>query len=110
MFIFSEFSPDHFVDYTGVALDELDDLGGYAFVDVVGHGETEVAVAVHFDCYVDGLKKRCFIDAGEDEVAVVEGLGALGGGADADGGDGFAYRQEETRFLRKRAGVADHGE
>ena len=88
----SEFSPDHFVDYAGVGLDELDDLGGYAFIDVVGDGEAEVAVAVHFDCYVDGLQKRCLIDAGEDEVALVEGFGTLGGSADADGGDWFADR------------------
>ena len=68
-----------------------------------------MAVAVHLDSYVDGLKERCFVDSGEDEVAFVEGFGTLGGGADADGGDGFANRQEETRFLGKSAGVADHG-
>ena len=53
----SEFSPDHFVDYAGVALDELDDLGGDAFVDVVGHGEAEVAVAVHLYSHVHGLEE-----------------------------------------------------
>lgn len=105
-----EFSPDHFVDYAGVALDELDDLGGYAFVDVVGHGKAEVAVSVHLDGYVDGLQKRCLVDAGEDEVAFVKGFGTLGGGADAYGSNRFANGQEEARFLGKGAGVADHGE
>ncbi len=52
-----EFSPDHFVDYAGVALDELDDLGGYAFVYVVGNGEAEMAVAVHLHGDVDGLQQ-----------------------------------------------------
>ena len=69
-----------------------------------------MAVAVHLDSYVDGLKERCFVDSGEDEVAFVKGFGALGGGADADGGDGLADRQEEARFFGKCAGVADYGE
>ncbi len=49
-----------------------------------------MAVAVHFDGYVNGLKKRVFVNAGENEVAFVESFGALGRGTDADGGDGFA--------------------
>lgn len=52
-----EFSPDHFVDYACVGLDEFDDLGGDAFVDVVWDGKSEVAVAVHFYGDVDGLEK-----------------------------------------------------
>jgi len=31
------FSPDHFVDYAGIGLDEFDDFGGDIGVDVVGN-------------------------------------------------------------------------
>lgn len=55
-----------------------------------------MAVAVHLDGYVYGLEEAVFVDAGEDEVAFVECFGALGGGADAHGSDGFAYAEEET--------------
>lgn len=68
-----------------------------------------MAVAVHFDGNVNGLQERSLVNAGEDEIAFVKGFGTLGGGSDADGGDGFAYRQEEARFLGEGAGVADHG-
>ncbi len=96
-------APYHFVDDSGVGLDEFDDFGGYVGVGVGGYGEAEVAVAVHLDGYVHGLEERGFVDAGEDEVAFVEGFGALGRGADAHGGDGFADAQEEARFFRERS-------
>ncbi len=66
-----------------------------------------MAVAVHFDGHVNGLEEGGFIDAGEDEVAFVESLGAFGGGADADGGNRFADAQEETAFFGECAGVTD---
>ncbi len=69
-----------------------------------------MAVAVHFDGHVNGLEEGGFIDAGEDEVAFVESLGAFGGGADADGGNRFADREEKARLLGQCAGVADYGE
>ena len=40
----SEFSPNHFVDYAHVTLDDADNLGGDVFVHVVGHGNAGVAV------------------------------------------------------------------
>lgn len=52
------FPPYHFVDYTYVALDDIDDIGA----DV-------------------------FVYAGDEETAFVEGLGTFGGGADASRGN-----------------------
>lgn len=94
--IISVFSPYHIVDHAGVGLDELDYLGGYVGVRVVWDGEAEVAAPVHFHGHVHGLQKRCPVNAREDEVAFVKGLGALGGGADAHGCYGPAYAQEEA--------------
>lgn len=66
-------------------------------------------VGVH--CYgsVDGLQKRFFIDARKDEPCVVEALGALCRGADANSREGVADRGEEARFFGKRARVGNHG-
>lgn len=90
-----EFSPDHFVDDTGIGLDQLYDLCGDALVGVVGHGESVVAVAYHGYGCVDGLQQGVCVDAGEDEVAFVKGFGTLGGGADAHGGERMAHGEEE---------------
>ena len=40
---------------------------------------------------VDGLEEAFGVDAGEDEAAFVEGLGAFGAGADADSWERMAY-------------------
>ena len=90
-------------------MDELDYLGGDICIHVVGYWEAKVAVAVHLHSYVNGLEETVFVNAGEDEVAFVEGFGALCGGADAHSGDGFAYAEEETTLFGECAGVADNG-
>lgn len=97
------FAPDHFVDHAGVALDELDNLGGYTFINIVGYRKAKVAVAVHLNCYIHGLQQRVLVDTGKDEVALVKCLGSFGGCADAYGGNGFADAQEEAAFLGQRA-------
>lgn len=66
-------------------------------------------VAVHGDGCIHGLQEGPLVDTGEDEAGVVERLGTLGGGADADGREGMAYGGEEARFLGERAGVGDNG-
>ena len=71
-------------------MDEFDDFGGDVFVGVVGDGESVVVVGVEGDGEVDGLEEGLGVDAGEDEAAFVEGFGALGGCADAHGGEGVA--------------------
>ena len=65
-------------------------------------------VAVHGDGGVDGLEEALFVDSGEDEPGVVEAFGALGGGADADGGEGMAHGGEEARLFGEGAGVGNH--
>ena len=50
------------------------------------------------------------IDACQDETALVQGLGALGGGADAHRRERVPHAGEETALLRQGAAVADRGE
>ena len=102
--------PNHFVDDAGIALDDFDDFGGDVFVCVVGHGDAVVAVLAKADGGVDGLQEALGVDAGNDEAAFVDGLGTLGAGADAHGGEGMADAGEETAFFGQRAAVAHHSE
>lgn len=85
------FAPDHLVDDGDVRLDDFDDDVADIFADVDIHGGAVVVVAVHRNGGVDCLKQALFINAGEDEAGVVERFGALGGGADADGGKGMTH-------------------
>ena len=50
------------------------------------------------------------IDASQDETALVQGLWALGAGADAHRREGMAHTGEKAALLRQGAAVADHGE
>ena len=59
---------------------------------------------------MDGLQKALLGDACQREARLVQGLGALGGGADANGRERAPDRGEEAGLLGKRAGVGDHGE
>ena len=59
---------------------------------------------------MDGLKQAALADTGEREARLVQGLGALGGGADAHRRERTADRCEEAGLLGKRAGVRHHRE
>ena len=50
------------------------------------------------------------IDACQDKAALVQSLGALGGGADAHRRERVPHAGEETALLRQGAAVADRGE
>ena len=50
------------------------------------------------------------IDACQDEAALVQSLGPLGGGADAHRRERVPHAGEETALLRQSTAVADHGE
>ena len=87
--------PDHLVDHADVALDDADDLGGDVLVNVVGDGDAGETVADQRNRHVNTLQEPLGVDAAEHEATLVEGLGALGGGADADGREGMADGSEE---------------
>lgn len=105
-----ELPPDHLVDYANVGLDDADDLGGDVFVHVVGYGNAGEAVTDEGDGDVNALQEAYRVDAGEDEAALVEGFGTLGGCADADGGERVSDAGEERGFFRQGAAIAHHTE
>ena len=103
--------PHHLVHDAGVALDDLDHLGGDGLVGVVGNGRLgKRPLRVELDGGVDGLQQAALGDAGQREARLVKGLGTLGGGADAHGRERAADAREEARLLGQGAGVGDHRE
>ena len=95
--------PHHLVHDAGVALDDLDHLGGHGLVGVVGNGRLgQRPLRVELDGGVDGLQQSPLGDACQREAGLVQGLGALGGGADA-------YRRERMPDAREEAGLLGQG-
>ena len=90
------FSPHHLVYDTDIGLYDSYDLAGDV-VGVVGDGYAAVSVGGHPDGELDGLQQTLSVYAAEDEAALVEGLGSLGGGV-------------ERALLGERAAVADRAE
>ena len=103
------FSPHHFVDDAYIALDNLHYLGAYVLINIIRHRDAMLTVLAKLYCSIYGLQEALLVDAGNDEVALVDGFGTFGRGADADGREGMAYTGEEAAFFRECTGVADHG-
>ena len=93
--ILLEFPPHHLIHHAYIGLDDAHDLSGNVFVDVVGDGDAREAVADEGDGDVNALQEAKGVDAAQDEATLIQGLGALGGGADADGREGMADGDEE---------------
>ena len=91
-------------------MDDLDDLGGDVFVDVVWDWDAVGAVAAEFYCSINSLEERLRINSRNNEISLINSLRTLGAGADADGRERMSHRGEEGRFLRKGAAVADYCE
>lgn len=104
------FPPHHLIHNPGVALDNLHHFGGDVFLHVVRNGDADIAVSVHLHGGVHGLEEAVRIDACQDETALVQGLGALRGGADAHRRERVPHAGEETALLGQSAAVADHSE
>lgn len=69
-----------------------------------------LTVTAELDGGVNGLQQGPLVDTSNDEVTLVDGLGTLGRGADADSGEGVTDAGEERGFLGKGAAIADDGE
>ena len=103
--------PHHLVHHAGVALDDLDHLCGDGLVGVVGHGRLgKRPLGVELNGGADGLQQAALADASECEARLVEGLGALGGGADAHRRERAADAREEAGLLGQGARVGHHRE
>ena len=105
--IISIFSPDHLIHHAGVALNQLDHLGGNIFFNIVGDRDAVVAVHIHLDGGVHRLQQGFFVDPRQNKAGFIQRLGALGGGTDADCGERMAHAGEETAFFRQGSRIGD---
>ena len=103
------FPPHHLIHDTHITLDNLHYLGAYVLVHIVWHRDSMLSVLAELYGSIYCLKEALLIDAGNDEITLVNSLGTLGRGADADGREGMAYTGEETALLRECAAVAHYG-
>ena len=87
--------PHHFVDDAHIALDDLHYLGAYVLINVVRHRDSMLTILAELNSSINCLKKTLLINAGNDEVSLVDGFGTLGGGADANGREWMANAGEE---------------
>ena len=99
-----ELTPDHLIYNTGVALDELDNLGA-DFLNIVWYRNAIIAILAHCYCCIYTLQESVSIDTREDEAALVECLWTLCAGTDADSCNRFADRGKERAFLWECAGI-----
>ena len=93
------FSPHHFVDDTHIALNDLHHLGGDNFIYIVRDGDAMLTVFAEFYGGIYSLEEALGINAGNDEVTLVDGFGTFGRGTDADGREWMANAGEEAAFF-----------
>ena len=65
-----------------------------------------LAILAKLDSGIYCLKEALLVNAGNDEVALVDGFRTLSGGTDADGREWMTYACEEAAFFGKGAAVA----
>ena len=102
--------PHKTIHDAGIALDDPCDLHGHILGGIVGDRCAEFAVSLHLHRQVNGLQELLRVDAGENEAALVQGLRAFGGGADAHCREGLGDRQVKARLFGKRAAVGHDAE
>ena len=95
----SGFPPHHLIHYPHITLNNLHDLGADILIDIIRHRNTVTAISTELDSSVNRLEERLCVDAGNDEICLVDGFGTFGGGADADGREGVTNTGEEAAFF-----------
>ena len=88
---------------------DLYHLGADILVHIIGNGDTVLTVTAELDGGVNGLEQRLLVDTSNDEVALVDSLGTLGRGTDADGRERVADAGEERGFFGKCSAITDDG-
>lgn len=78
----SVLSPDHFVDYARIGLNDFHYLCGNIFLCVIGNGNSVISVFVQCNCRIHRLQKGLFVDSRKDKTCLVESFRALGARSD----------------------------
>ena len=100
--------PNHLIHNPYIALDNLHYLGADILIHIIGDGDAMLTVFAEFYGGIYSLEEALGVDAGNDEVTLVNSLGTLGRGTDADGWEWVAHTGEEAAFFGKCAAIAHH--
>ena len=87
--------PYHLVDDAYIALNDFHYLGAYILIHIVRYRDAMLTVLAELYCGINSLKEALLVDAGNDEVALVDGFRTFGRGTDANGWEGVANAGEE---------------
>ena len=105
LFALAVLAPDHLIYDADVALDDLHHLGADVLLNVIRNGNAVLSVSIQFNGGIHGLKERLLINAGNNEVGLVDCLRALGAGTNADCRERMTHACEERRLFGKGARV-----
>ena len=83
--------PHHLVDDAYVALNDFHYLGGDILIHIIGDGDAMLTVFAEFYGGIYSLEEALGVDAGNDEVALVNSFGTLGRGTNADCRERMTY-------------------
>lgn len=106
---YSLFTPHHLIHDTHIALHYLHNLSRYILIYIIRYRNAVLTVTAELDGGVNGLEQRLLVDTSNDEVALVDSLGTLGRGTDADGRERVADAGEERGFFGKCSAITDDG-
>ena len=102
-FYLLKLTPNHFVYYTNIALNNLNNLGANILICVVWNRCAVVSIADKFYCCINLLKKSLGIYTGEYEACLIQRLRTFCACAYADSREGMAHAGKEAALFWKRA-------
>ena len=103
--LFLLFSPDHLINHTCVALDNLHNLSRYVLIYILRHRQSVFPIKVRLHRCVYSLQQAFFVNACEHEAALIQRFRALRRGSDAHRREGMSHAREEAAFLRQCTGI-----
>ena len=103
-----ELPPHHLIHHPGITLNDPHHLRTHILIDIIRYGNPGMTIIDQRDSNIDTLEQTLGVDSTQDEAAFVQGFGALGGGADADGREGMADGGEEGRLFGECTRVGHH--
>ena len=88
-------TPHHLIHDAHIALDDLHYLGRDILIHIIRNWYSMLSVLAELNSSIYCLKEALLVNAGNDEVALVDGFGTFGRCADADGRERMANTGEE---------------
>lgn len=99
--LFLLFSPDHLINHTSVALDNLHNLSRYVLIYILRHRQSVFPIKVRLHRCVYSLQQAFFVNACKHKAALIQRFWTLRRGADAHRRERMSHAREEAAFLRQ---------